>query len=838
MKCVYFAFIALSSPFHYAQMKLLHHHNSLIANYLHKYTWLLALICVLLPFPLSAQVSIHGRVSDMDNQPLEFVTVRIAGTAIGTTTSLDGSYRLSAPQTDTLNVVFTCIGYEELRRQLIHPKGDLALTVRLKTKEHSLTEIEVTDFRKQTNQMQTIDRNSYKLAPDVSGGSVESILTTIAGVNSSNEMSSQYSVRGGTYDENSVYINGVEVYRPQLVTSGQQEGLSVINPDMVGAIGFSTGGFSVEYGDKMSSALDITYREPESFEGSVSGSLMGGSLTIGQASRKFSQLHGIRYKRNASLLSSLESKGEYDPNFFDYQTNLTFKFNKKWKATFLGNIAINNYKFTPVSRETNFGTSTDAKQFKVYFDGGEKDKFETYFGALNLEFRPSRSSWFNLLTSGFLTNELVAYDISGEYWLDRAGTTGEGNPDNAVGGELGVGRYHEHARNRLKISVFGIGLSGHTGINNHSLSYGLNFQHQTIMERTREWELRDSAGYTLPTDGQSIRMIYNLTSRHNISTNRLAFYAADTYKLNTSLGYFSFNAGLRFSYWEFNKEFLFSPRINVAYVPERNNSLTFRFATGVYYQQPFYKEFRRPVTSADGNTEIILNDEIKSQQSLHFILGGDYTFRAFGRPFKLSGEAYYKKLNNLIPYEIDNLKIVYDGVNSTDGYTMGLDMKLFGQFVPGSDSWISFSLMKTAENLNGVTVPRPTDQRYAVALFFTDYFPKFPKLKFSLRGIFSDGLPTTAPHSSRDKGYFRAPAYKRLDVGLNYALLSPLKEDEQPHGLHRWLKSIWVGVDVFNLLDISNVSSYYWVTDVNRIQYAVPNYLTRRQFNVRLTIDF
>lgn len=795
-------------------------------------------IAILSVLPVNAQVSIHGKVTDMEEKPLEFATVRIAGTAIGTTTGLDGSYRLSAPQKDTITVVFTCIGYNELKRKLINPKGDLALTVRMRAKDHQLSEIEVTDFRKQTGQMQSLDTETYKLSPDVSGGSVESMLTTLGGVNSSNELSSQYSVRGGTYDENSVYINGVEVYRPQLVTSGQQEGLSVINPDMVGAIGFSTGGFGVEYGDKMSSALDITYREPEAFEGSVSASLMGGSVAIGQATHKFSQLHGVRYKRNASLLSSMESKGEYDPNFFDYQTNLSLRFHPKWKVSFLGNIAINNYKFTPVSRQTNFGTAEDAKSFKVYFDGGEKDKFETWSGALSLDYNPSRSTNFNLLASGYLTNELVAYDISGEYWLDRAGTSGEGNPDNAIGGELGVGRYHEHARNRLKIGVFGLRLSSHTSISKHNLTYGIDFKHQTIMERSREWELRDSAGYTLPSDGQNIRMIYNLASNHDLSTNRFAAYLADSYRLNSSLGYFVFNGGIRLSYWDFNKEFLFSPRVNVAFIPEKNNNLTFRFATGLYYQQPFYKEFRRPVTDQYGNTVITLNSDIKSQQSLHFILGGDYTFRAMGRPFKLSGEAYYKKLNNLIPYEIDNLRIVYDGVNSSDGYTMGLDLKLFGQFVPGSDSWISFSLMKTAENLNGVTVPRPTDQRYSLALYFTDYFPKFPKLKFSLRGIFSDGLPTTAPHTSRDKGYFRTPPYKRVDIGLSYALLSPLKEDGTPRGLHRWLKSIWVGVDVFNLLDISNVSSYYWVTDVNEIQYAVPNYLTRRQINVRLTVDF
>lgn len=802
-------------------------------------TYIIPLIlCLLAPAAAIAQVQIHGKVSDMENSPMEFVTVRVAGTAIGTTTGLDGSYKLSAPANDTITVVFSCIGYDELRRQLINPKGDMALSVQMRSKDHTLHEIEVTDFRKQTNQMQTIDHSSYSLAADASGGSVESMLSTLAGVNSNNEMSSQYSVRGGTYDENSVYINGIEVYRPQLITSGQQEGLSVINPNMVGAIGFSTGGFGVEYGDKMSSALDITYKEPEAFEASLSASLMGASASLGTSSRRFSQLHGVRYKRAASLLSSMETKGEYDPNFFDYQTNLTYKFSKKLKASFLGNIAINNYKFTPVNRTTNFGTSTDAKQFKVFFDGGEKDRFETYFGALNLTYEHSRSTAFSLLASGYLTNELVAYDISGEYWLDQAGTTGGGDSDNAIGGELGVGRYHEHARNRLKISMLSIGLQGHTSIRRHNLTYGLGVHAQKIMERSREWELRDSAGYTLPSDGTNIRMIYNLTSRHDLSTTRMAAYLADSYRFNTSAGYFAINAGLRLSYWDFNKEFLISPRANVAFVPERNNNLTFRFATGLYYQQPFYKEFRRPDEDAEGNTVITLNDRIESQQSIHFILGGDYTFRAFGRPFKLSAEAYYKKLNKLIPYEVDNLKVTYAGENQTHGYTTGLDLKLFGQFVPGTDSWVSFSVMKTGEVLNGITVPRPTDQRYSLAVYFTDYFPKFPKLKFSLRGILSDGLPVTAPHSSRDKGYFRTPAYKRVDVGLHYALLSPPDETSSLTGIRKWCKSIWLGLDVFNLLDISNVSSYYWVTDVNSIQYAVPNYLTRRQFNVTLSIDF
>lgn len=798
-----------------------------------------ALILCLFPAAAAfAQVKIHGKVVDQQNDPLEFVTVRVDGTAIGTTTGRDGTYKLSVPETDTLRVVFSFIGYNDVKRQVINPKGDLAINATMQPKDQVLREVEVTDFKKQTNQMQTINRDSYKLSPDATGGSVEAMLATMAGVSSQNEMSSQYSVRGGTYDENSVYINGTEVYRPQLVTSGQQEGLSIINPNLVGAIGFSTGGFGVEYGDKMSSALDITYKEPETFEAALSASLMGVSASLGTASRRFSMLHGVRYKRNASLLSSMDTKGEYDPNFFDYQTNMTYKLGKKWKLSFLGNVAINNYKFVPVDRETNFGTSTDAKKFKVYFDGGEKDRFETYFGAFNLQYNPSKATQISLLGSGYLTNELVSYDITGEYWLDRAGTTGGGDPDNAIGGELGVGRYHEHSRNRLKISVLGLGLQGHTGIKRHNISYGLSLNSQKIMERTREWELRDSAGFTLPSDGTNIRMIYNLTSNHDLTTTRAAAYIADAYRFSSSAGYFVINAGLRFSYWSFNKEFLVSPRANIAFIPDRNTDWTMRFATGLYYQQPFYKEFREPTTDQFGNTIISLNKNIKSQQSLHFILGTDYTFRMFNRPFKLSGEAYYKKLNKLIPYEVDNLKVTYSGVNLTDGYTMGLDFKVFGQFVPGTDSWISLSLMKTGEKLNGKTVPRPTDQRYQLAVYFTDYFPKFPKLKFSLRGILSDGRPVTAPHSTRDKGYFRAPAYKRIDVGLHYALLSPPDETSSLTGIRRWCKSIWLGVDVFNLLDISNVSSYYWVTDVNNIQYAVPNYLTRRQFNVTLSFDF
>lgn len=780
------------------------------------------------------KVTIHGKVSDAAGKPVEFATVKIGGTATGTTTSLMGDYKLSFMAGDTIKVIFSCIGYNEEHRTLVNPKGDITLNMRMVENTRVLDGVEVTEIKKQTSSMQKIDSKDYRLAADATGGSVESLLGTIAGVSQSNELSSQYSVRGGSFDENSVYINGIEVYRPLLISTGQQEGLSIINPDMVGEINFSTGGFPAEYADKMSSVLDIKYRQPESFEGSATASLMGASLSLGQSSRRFSQLHGVRYKRNNSLLSSLETRGEYDPKFFDYQTNLAFRISPKWKISVLGNIAVNNYKFTPIDRTTNFGTANDAKRFKVYFDGHEKDKFETYLGALSLDFTPSKATAISLIGSGFVSNELVAYDISGEYWLDQAGTSGEGG----IGGELGAGRYHEHARNRLKATVFALDLKGRSSYKANNFGYGLSFKNESIYDRSREWERRDSAGYSQPMDPDALRVVYNYNSSHDLSSTRLAAFIQDNIRVHSSHGFFNINAGVRMSYWSFNKEFLVSPRVNVGFVPENHPSWAFRFATGLYYQSPFYKEIRMPVYDADQNIEVELNKNIKSQRSLQFIFGTDYTFRAFNRPFKLSGEAYYKHLSDIIPYEIDNLKVTYAGINSANGHTMGIDFRLFGQFVPGSDSWISFSLMRSQENLNGKSVPRPSDRRYNFALFFTDYFPRFPRLKFSLRGIFSDGLPMTTPRSTRDVYYFRTPAYKRVDVGLAYSLLPELKEGEHRTGTFRHFKSVWLGLDVFNLLDISNVSSYYWVTDVNNMQYAVPNYLTRRQFNVRLSVNF
>lgn len=783
---------------------------------------------------VAENVKISGKVTDNADKPVEFATVRIAGTAVGTNTDLKGLYSLSVAEKDTIDVVFSCIGFKTVSHKLLHPKGDLTLNVRLYPDDVVLQEVEVTGFRNNINGMQSFDTESFKLSPDVSGGSVEAMLTTMPGVNSSNEMSSQYSVRGGSFDENSVYINGVEVYRPQLVRSGQQEGLSIINPDLVGNIKFSSGGFPARYADKMSSALDITYREPESFEGAVGLSLMGGNLALGQNSGKFSQIHGLRLKKNNSILSSLETRGEYDPLYFDYQTNMSLKPNDKWTFNLLGNISINHFNFKPTDRETNFGTAEDTKHFKVYFDGEEKDKFETYLGSLTATYRRNRATTFSLGVSAFLTNELVSYDISGEYWLDQAGTGGS----EGVGGQLGVGKYMEHSRNRLKASVIQAALKGTTVVKRNNISYGIVYQRESFRDRTKEWEWRDSAGYSLPTLPEGVHLIYNLASRQDVSTNRMALYAEDAIYFDTNKAYMTLNAGVRLSYWDFNKEFLFSPRVNFSISPVEHNRWLFRAALGMYYQSPFYKEYREARSDDYGNSIVRLNRDIKSPRSIQFLIGTDYTFRAMNRPFKITAEAYYKNLANLISYEYDNLKINYSGVNDSKGYIMGLDFKLFGQFVAGSDSWLSFSLMKTQQDLNGKKVSLPSDQRYSLGLYFTDYFPKFPKLKFSLKGVFSDGLTMTAPRVSRDKAYFRAPAYKRVDIGVSYQLVGAPSDGVRPYNFWRHFKSIVIGLECFNLFDISNVSSYYWVTDVNNIQYAVPNYLTRRQLNLRLSCEF
>ena len=781
-------------------------------------------------------VKITGYVRDADGSPLELVLVQIKNTLNGAMTNEKGYYSITTSPGDSVAVIFSCLGYNKAERILPSLQQDMRLNVQMNYTSIDLGEVVAVGTRYQTSTLQTMNADRVKLLPDPAGGSIESLVVTFAGVSSSNELSSQYSVRGGSYDENIVYVNGLEVFRPLLIRSGQQEGLSFINPDLTEAVNFAAGGFEARYGDKMSSVLDITYKKPKLFEGSASASLLGANAYVGSSIGKFTQITGVRYKTGRSLLKTMDTDAEYQPDFVDLQSYMTYQLAPKWEVNFLGNLASNTFKFTPHKRETNFGTVENAQRFEVYFPNSrERDKFQTIFGALTLKHNPNEKTELGLQASAFSSKEIETYDITGEYWLGDA-TTENDNNQNA----LEIARYHEHARNRLSSTIMNVGHYGSSKIKNNTLKWGATVQMEKINDRISEWEKRDSAGYSLPQTGNGVNVISNLYSDNDLSTTRISGYLQDVFKFRTKQGMFTLIGGIRGSYWSYNKEFIFSPRVSLGFIPNFDQNLTFRAATGIYYQSPFYKELRTTVQDAAGNDIIELNKDIKSQRSIHFILGGDYTFRAADRNFKVSADLYYKKLDDLIPYTVDNVKIRYYGENCAKGHAMGIDVKFFGEFVPGTDSWISFSLMKAEQTIRDmVTVPMPNSQGYNVSLFFQDYFPGYKRVKLNLKGVLSGGLPFIAPRTKYEdvKSTFRTPAYRRVDLGFSYQLAGGT-DAIMDRGVFRHLKNIWIGVDVFNLFDIKNVSSYYWITNIDNQQYAVPNYLTGRQLNARLIVDF
>ena len=621
-----------------------------------------------------------------------------------------------------------------------------------------------------------------------------------------------------------------------MIRSGQQEGLSIINSDMVEKIGFSSGGFEAKYGDKMSSVLDIQYRRPTRFEGNVNASLLGAGVFLGYASKekvtingqqtaKFTMSHGLRYKSTRYLLGSLETKGEYRPNFLDYQTYITYQPNERWSLDIIGNISENHYNFQPTDRETSFGTMQNVKTFKVYFDGQERDIFRTLFGTARLTRSFNANSKISLLYSAFHTKEQETYDIQGQYWLNDAQTQDQ----------LGVGTYMEHARNYLTANVQSLKLMANHKAGKHDWEAGVTVKWEKIEEKSREYEMRDSSGYSIPHSADRLDMIYSLASKTELKSTRIEGYIQDTYRMQTSgekPWYLTLNYGVRMANWSYNKETIVSPRISIAAIPSWNEDMTFRFATGIYYQAPFYKELR-DTSTVNGQTVVTLNSKIKSQRSIHFVGAFDYRFRMMERPFRFTAEAYYKLMSNLVPYNVQNMKVVYYGENMAKGYVAGLDLKLFGEFVPGTDSWVTFSIMSTRQKINGVSVPMPTDQRWGINLHFTDYFPGTERWKMTLKLAFADGLPFGAPHRGLEYQQFRAPAYKRADIGMSYLAVG--KTDGKPSLQH---PRVWLGIDALNIFGISNVNSYYWVTDVTNHQYAVPNYLTGRQINAKVLVEF
>lgn len=789
-------------------------------------TIIFQIICLLVTVTASAQTfTLQGRVTDENNEPIEFASVSCLKQGKMTMTSLKGEYSMQLHSADSVVIKFSMIGYKAKTRILRRPRGKQTLQIVLHSDENQLGEVTITGKKIETGQMEDISKDHLKSLPSASGNAVEELIQSQAGVSTHSELSSQYNVRGGSFDENSVYIDNVEIYRPFLVRSGQQEGISVINPDMVEKISFSTGGYEARYGDKMSSALNIKYRKPKKFEATASASMLGASAFVGVSNKKVSWSNGFRYKTTKHLLGSMDTKGEYSPTFIDYQTYLTYTPNKRWEIKLLGNISDNHYNFTPEDRETKFGTMENVKAFQVYFDGQEKDVFRTFFGAVGITRNFGEKTSLSLIASAFNTREQEKYDIQGQYWLTQTETSEN----------LGVGTYFQHARNYLKAHVESAKLLFKTKYKKHDIEGAFTFKKEKITENSVEYEMRDSSNYSIPHTGKDLYMIYSMRAKNVLDANRIEAYVQDAFRFtsNNEKTLYTLNYGVRLSHWSYTKETIVSPRVSLGIIPAFNENVTMRFATGLYYQAPFFKELR-DTTTQNGITYASLNSKAKSQRSIHFIAGFDYRFRMNNRSFKFTAEAYYKALGNLVPYSVNNVKVVYYGSNESSGHAAGIDLKLYGEFVPGTDSWLSLSLMNTSMKLNGKSIPLPTDQRYAINLFFTDYFPGTDRWKMSLKLALADGLPFSAPHQELESNVFRAPAYKRADIGLSYRLLN----NEGKQRKHIQLRNVWLGAECLNLFGINNVNSYYWITDVTGGQYAVPNYLTGRQVNFRVTVDF
>ena len=893
--------------------------------------WILVFILLLSMGALYARnVRIYGYVVDSDNRGIELanvVSIQDAGLKTqdkrlnsadsetsetnvispssfifdlssqqeGTTTNRNGYYELVLMEpSDTITLVYSMIGYTTVYQRIVSPQEVLNVNVEMATSEEWLEEVEVRGVKRQTTMMDHIDAGASRVMPDATGGSIESLLITFAGVNQNNELSSQYNVRGGSFDENVVYVNGIEVHRPLLIRSGQQEGLSFVNPSMVENVEFSAGGYGAQYGDKMASVLDIRYKRPERFEGSLSASLLGASVYVGMATDKgarskdkrlnradsensqtkvispsscvlhpssyrFSQMHGIRYKTSQYMLGSLATAGNYQPNYFDYQTMLTWQRppslgregrGGSWTTSFLGNVSVNDYVFQPDSMSESWG-GLDAKHLNIWYDGHEKDRFVTAFAALSTGGQVSPEVSIGFDVSGFYTNERETYDITGEYVLSNKSLDAE-NPD--TGGSrpgemvdaseqtdvLGTGKYHQHARNRLEAGVATLAHHGEWKRGQNSLTWGVSAQGEWIRDHISEWEWRDSAGYSLPDNGQDMLLYYAMQGDSSMQSARVQGYVQNTHKWNTDKGQVILTVGGRLQWWSWTNEVLPSPRASLVYIPGWKRDFSFRLATGLYYQAPFYKELRDTLTDSDGVTRISLTRDLRAQRSVHVVLGGDYYFRAWGRPFKFTAEAYYKYIDRMESYTVDNVRVRYSGKNDSEGYAAGLDLKLYGELVPGADSWISFSVMSAKQRLidrpDFGWIPSPQEQRYSFSMLFQDYVPQFPQLKFHLKMLWSDGMPFAAPRDYASMKTLRMSDYRRIDIGATYAFnAKTAKFMRAPSAKHvaEWA----IQFEVFNLVGWKNVNSYFWVSDAYGQQWASPNYLTGRRYNLKLTVD-
>lgn len=819
-----------------------------------------------LPFFLESQTAtISGLIKDMNGDGIPDVSIAEKENPNHLTSSdKNGAYSLTIDADKPLSIIFYSSSFDVVTYTVTAKPGQtITYSPHLKFK-NNLTVVEVTDIKKRSEEVIIIDPKVYTQLPTVTGN-IEDIIKTQIGVSSNNELSSGYSVRGGNFDENLVYVNDIEVYRPFLVRSGQQEGFSFANPYMVQNINFSAGGFEAKYGDKLSSVLDITYRKPLKFEGNASGSILGGNLQLEGVSknRLVAWSIGSRYRTNSYLLKSLDTKGEYRPSAFDFQTFLTFDVNPKLKIEFLGNVANNKYLVIPSNRETNFGTVNNALQFRVYFDGQELMQYTTFMGGLSTTYRPDSKTKLKFITSAYRANEEEIYTVQGQYYIDQLEADFGKSNFGQVAFNRGIGTFLNNGRNYLNATVFNFEHKGTRYINNdNTFLWGARIQSEQINDKLSEWRMVDSAGFVVPYDPNQINLldVYK-TNVTLISTRTQGYLQYNLNKLLADSSNFNFTIGVRGNYWTVNQQFIFSPRATLAYKPNWRRNWLFKLSGGLYYQPPFYRELR--------NINGQINKNVKAQQSIHAVLSSDYIFNMWGRPFKLIMAGYFKQLNNIIPYEIDNVRIRYFANNDATGFATGTDFRINGEFVKGVESWASLGLLRTYEKspdnihyvyynasgeeiIKGYTfdqvkkdsvrvdpgyIPRPTDQLVTFGLFFQDYLPKLPALKFNMNLQFGSGLPFGPPTHLRWQQVLRMPPYRRVDAGFAYNVIKENREIKRKNVFNH-LREMWIFLEVYNLLQVQNTVSFTWIQDVTGNRYAIPNYLTNRQLNLRLQVKF
>jgi len=801
---------------------------------------------------MGQSATLRGIVLNELNEPLEGVNV--VSDNSGTTTNINGFYILKIPANTEVKIRFSHLNYKYLEAPFNLKNGEeLEFNPVLKSNYEQIETVIITGSkRKELEGITTISPQIIRTIKGAQPG-VENLLKTLPGVNISNELSTQYSVRGGNFDENLVYVNEIEVYRPFLVRSGQQEGLSFVNTDMVQNLDFTAGGFQAKYGDKLSSVLDITYRTPIKFGIQADLSLLGGSITAESVSKdsKFSALLGLRYRDNSLLVDSKETETNFTPKFADIQTYLTYKFSDKFHLSFLGNLAINDYNYQPRTRQTNFGTLQDPLALLVFYEGQENDKYNTYFGAFKGSYFANENLTLKLIASTFHTTEQEYFDILAQY---RLGEVNSNIGDESLGEvefSEGIGSQINHARNDLDALITNVEHKGHLKSGDDNFEWSVKYTHEDIRDRIVEWEVIDSAGFSInPPNLDSfnnqpytayegpLAPYKNIRATNNTQINRVQAYGQ--WNRRTMLGDHEVyaNVGVRYHAWtvqgdgiEKSTQSVFSPRVQLAIKPDWNKDMLFRLSGGLYYQPPFYRELR--------NSDGIVNSDVKAQQSIHVVLANEYSFEMWERPFKLISEAYYKNLTDVNPYTVENVRIRYDASNDATAYAYGLDLRLNGEFVPGTESWFSFGYLKTEENINGQGfIARPTDQRLKFGILFQDYVPKLPKMKMYLNLVYNTGVPGGSPSYASPYDYqSRLPDYKRADVGMSYVIVDA--KDSNKNGWRKPFEELSIGLEIFNMFDVQNSITNTWVRDVySKRQYSIPNYLTPRVFNVRLGMRF